>query len=41
MKGCIVECLLLALVIALLAVALPAAFGGGVWNGGIDPSQFF
>lgn len=31
----------LALAIAILAVALPVAFGGGVWNGGVDPSQFF
>ncbi len=31
----------LALAIAILAVALPVAFGGGAWNGGVDPSQFF
>jgi len=31
----------LAVVIAILALALPAAFGGGAWNGGVDPSQFF
>jgi hypothetical protein len=26
---------------AILAVALPAAFGGGIWNGGVDTGQFF
>jgi hypothetical protein len=31
--------LLAALVI--LIVALPTAFGGGSWRGGIDPAQFF
>jgi hypothetical protein len=31
----------LALAVAILAVALPVAFGGGAWNGGVDPSQFF
>jgi hypothetical protein len=31
----------LALVVAILAIALPAAFGGGVWGGGVDPAQFF
>jgi hypothetical protein len=31
----------LALVVAILALALPVAFGGGVWAGGVDPSQFF
>ena len=31
----------LALAIAILAIALPVAFGGGVWNGGVDPAQFF
>jgi hypothetical protein len=31
----------LALVIAILALALPVAFGGGAWNGGVDPTQFF
>jgi len=27
--------------IAILAVALPAAFGAGTWNGGVDAGQFF
>lgn len=31
----------LALAIAILAIALPVALGGGVWNGGVDPAQFF
>jgi hypothetical protein len=31
----------LALAIAILAVALPVAFGGGAWNGGVDPGQLF
>ncbi len=31
----------LALVVAILAIALPVAFGGGAWNGGVDPAQFF
>jgi hypothetical protein len=31
----------LALAIATLAVALPAAFGSGVWGGGVDSQQFF
>lgn len=31
----------LALAVAILAVALPVAFGGGAWNGGVDPTQFF
>jgi len=31
----------LALAAAILALALPVAFGGGVWNGGVDPTQFF
>jgi hypothetical protein len=31
----------LALAIAVLAVALPVAFGGGSWNGGVDPALFF
>jgi hypothetical protein len=26
---------------AILALALPAAFGGGAWNGGVDTAQFF
>jgi hypothetical protein len=26
---------------AILAVALPAAFGGGTWNGGVDTGHFF
>jgi hypothetical protein len=29
----------LALAAAILAMALPAAFGGGVWGGGMDPAQ--
>jgi len=28
-------------VLAILAVALPAAFGAGTWNGGVDTGQFF
>jgi hypothetical protein len=31
----------LALAAAILAIALPAAFGGGIWGGGVDPSRFF
>jgi hypothetical protein len=31
----------LALAIAVLAAALPVAFGGGAWGGGVDPAQFF
>jgi hypothetical protein len=31
----------LAVAIAILAVALPVAFGAGAWNGGVDPAQFF
>jgi hypothetical protein len=31
----------LALMIAILAVALPVVFGAGAWNGGVDPAQFF
>ncbi len=31
----------LALAAALLAIALPVAFGGGAWGGGVDPAQFF
>jgi hypothetical protein len=31
----------LALAVAILAVALPTAFGGGAWGGGVDPNQFF
>jgi hypothetical protein len=32
----------LALAVAILAIALPVAFGGaGAWNGGVDPAQFF
>jgi len=31
----------LAIVVAILALALPAAFGDGSWNGGVDASQFF
>jgi len=31
----------LALSVAILAFALPVAFGGGAWGGGVDPSQFF
>jgi hypothetical protein len=30
-----------AIAIAILAVALPFAFGGGTWNGGVDPAAFF
>lgn len=26
---------------AVLAVGLPAALGGGVWNGGVDTGRFF
>jgi hypothetical protein len=28
-------------VFAILAVALPTAFGAGAWNGGIDAGRFF
>jgi len=28
-------------VCAILAVAIPTAFGAGVWNGGIDTGRFF
>ena len=31
----------LALAAAILGVALPVALGGGTWNGGVDPAQFF
>lgn len=31
----------LAAALAILVVALPTAFGGGAWGGGIDPAQFF
>jgi len=31
----------LATAVAILALALPVAFGGGVWAGGVDPAQFF
>jgi hypothetical protein len=31
----------LALAAAILALALPVAFGAGAWNGGVDPAQFF
>jgi hypothetical protein len=31
----------LALAVAILAVALPVAFGGGAWGGGVDPTRFF
>jgi len=31
----------LAIAIAILAIALPAAFGAGAWNGGVDRSLFF
>jgi hypothetical protein len=31
----------LAIAVTILAVALPVAFGGGTWNGGVDPAQFF
>ena len=31
----------LAVAAAILALALPVAFGGGAWNGGVDPAQFF
>jgi hypothetical protein len=31
----------LALAVAILAIALPVAFGGGAWGGGVDPAQFF
>ncbi|HEU4392985.1 MAG TPA: hypothetical protein VFR04_05035 [Solirubrobacterales bacterium] len=31
----------LAIAVAILAFALPVAFGGGVWNGGVDPARFF
>ncbi|HET6999058.1 MAG TPA: hypothetical protein VFI03_10760 [Solirubrobacterales bacterium] len=31
----------LAIAVAILALALPVAFGGGAWNGGVDPAQFF
>ena len=31
----------LALAAAILALALPAAFGAGVWGGGVDPARFF
>lgn len=31
----------LALAAAILAIALPTAFGGGAWAGGVDPDQFF
>lgn len=31
----------LLLAAAILAVALPAAFGAGIWNGGVDTGQFF
>lgn len=27
--------------LAILAVSLPAAFGAGTWNGGVDPGHFF
>jgi hypothetical protein len=27
--------------LAILAVALPVAFGAGAWNGGVDTGQFF
>lgn len=27
--------------LAILVVALPAAFGAGTWNGGVDAGQFF
>jgi hypothetical protein len=26
---------------AILAAGLPAAFGGGTWNGGVDTAQLF
>jgi hypothetical protein len=35
------SCLSLALAVAILALALPVAFGGGAWGGGVDPAQFF
>jgi hypothetical protein len=31
----------LAIIVAIVALALPVAFGGGSWNGGVDASQFF
>ena len=31
----------LALAVAILAIALPVALGGGAWGGGVDPAQFF
>jgi len=27
--------------VAILAFALPVAFGGGAWGGGVDPARFF
>jgi hypothetical protein len=31
----------LAFAVAILAITLPVAFGGGAWGGGVDPARFF